>query len=78
MKRSNRWLAIAFFIWWALVLIWNSTTALRQPTVKLLPATLFFSVLVSFNLFSAWYLSRRSFREFAVKFVAERDTEKLS
>jgi hypothetical protein len=33
---------------------------------------------VALNLLSAWYLYRRSFREIAVQFVAERDKEKHS
>lgn len=60
------------------MLMWNATVALRRPTVKLLPAVVLFSVLVAFNLLSAWYLSRRTFREFSVQFVAERDKEKHS
>src|SRR5438094_3124173 len=78
LRRFHRWFAVVFFIWWAIVLVWNSTIALRGPTVKLLPAILLFSVLVALNLLSAWYLSRRSFREFAVQFAAERDKEKHS
>lgn len=78
LRRFNRWFAVVFFIWWAIALIWSSTIALRRPTVKLLPAIFIFSVLVAFNLLSAWYLSRRSFREFAIQFVAERDKEKRS
>jgi hypothetical protein len=37
-----------------------------------------FSASVALNLLSAWYLSRRTFREFSVQFVAERDKEKHS
>jgi hypothetical protein len=78
LRRFHRWFAVAFCTWWAIVLVWNSTIALRRPTVRLVPAILVFSVLVALNLLSAWYLSRRSFREFAVRFVAERDKEKHS
>jgi hypothetical protein len=78
LKRFNRWFAVVFFAWWAVALVWNATVALRSPTVKLLPATAFFSVLIGLNLSSAWYLSRRTFREFAVQFVAERAKEKQS
>ena len=74
----NRWFAVVFLVWWAIALIWNATIVLPRPTVKLLPASVFFSVLVAFNLLSAWCLSRRTFREFSVQFVAERDKEKHS
>src|SRR5467141_745947 len=56
MRRFNRWFAVVFFIWCALVLVWNSTVALRSATVKLIPAVLVFAVLVGLNLLSAWYL----------------------
>jgi len=72
LKRFNRWFAVVFCTWWAVALIWNATLALQRPGVKLLPVATFFSVLITFNLLSAWYLSRRRFREFAVEFVAER------
>ena len=78
LRRFNRWFAVVFFIWWAIVLIWNSTIVLRLPTVKLLPAIVGFSVPVALSLLSAWYLSRRRFRECSVQFVAERDKEKHS
>jgi hypothetical protein len=73
LKRFNRWFAVVYFIWWAIALIWNSTAALLNPAVKPLPAIALFSVLVALNLLSAWYLSRQSFREFAVEFRVERD-----
>jgi hypothetical protein len=78
LRRFNRWFAVAFFIWWAIALVWNFITAVGRPTLTLVPATVFFSVLISLNLLSAWYLCRRSFREFAVRFAAERDEEKHS
>ena len=56
----------------------NATIALRRPTVKFLPALILVSALVVLNLLCAWYLSRRSFREFSVQFVAERDKERHS
>jgi hypothetical protein len=78
LRRFHRWFAIAFFSWWSLTLVWNASFALRRPGVKLLPATILFSILVGLNALSAWYLSRRSFREFAIRFVTEREKEKHS
>jgi hypothetical protein len=78
MRRFNRWFAIVFLGCWAIFLIWKAPVALRRPEVKLIPATVLFCVLIAFNLLSVWYLSRRSFREFAIQFVAEHDKEKHS
>ena len=78
LRLFNRWFAVVFLVWWAIALIWNATIILPRPTVKLFPAIGLFSVLVTVNLLSAWYLSRRTFREFSVQFVAERDEEKHS
>ena len=58
------------------MIAWNATIVLRRPTVKFVPALIVFSALVSMNILSAWYLSRRTFRDFSVRFVAERDNEK--
>jgi hypothetical protein len=58
--------------------MWNATIALRRPTVRFLPAIIVFSVLIVLNLLSACYLSRRTFRDFAVQFVAECEAEKHS
>jgi hypothetical protein len=78
LRRFHRWFAVVFFCWWSAMLVWNGTIALHRPTVKFLPAVIVFSVLVALNLSSAWYLSRRSFREFAAQFVTERDKERRS
>ena len=69
LKPFNRWFAVVFCAWWAIALVWNA--AVRLP-LKLFPAITFFSVFIALNVLSAWYLARRSFREFAVRFVRER------
>ena len=71
LRPFHRWFAVVFCAWWAVALIWNATLALQSPTVKLLPAVAGFSTLITFNVLSAWYLSRRRFREFAIAFVSE-------
>lgn len=78
LKRFHRWFAVVLSTWSSAVLVWTATIELRRPTVKFIPAIVVFSVLIAFNLLSAWYLSRRSFREFAVQFVAEHRKERAS
>ena len=50
----------------------------QQSGVQSFRAVVFISVLVCINLLSAWYLSRRSFREFAVQYVTECDKKQHS
>jgi len=78
LRRFHRWFAIVFFSSWSATLLWNANIVLRQPTAKLIPAIIAFSVLISLNLLSAWHLSRRFFREFAVQFVLEQKKERHS
>jgi len=78
LRRFHRWFAVVFFAWWTVMLVWNGSIVFRSPKLKLLPAVILFSILFLFNLLSVWYLSRRSFREFAVQFVTEYDKEKHS
>ena len=78
LKRFHRWFAVVLSTWSSAVLVWTATIELRRPTVKFIPAIVVFSVLIAFNLLSAWYLSRRPFREFAVQFVAEHRKERAS
>jgi len=77
LKFFNRWFSILFFGWWAQGLAWNSIDILQRPERTVRPIL----VLLSFALLSVasvWYLLRRSFREFAVRFVAEQEREKHS
>jgi len=67
LRPFHRWFAVVFCAWWAVALIWNATLALQSPTVKLLPAVAGFSTLITFSVLSAWYLSRRRFREFPLR-----------
>ena len=75
LRPFNRWFAVAFFLWWSFTLSWNATIILRRPGVRLVPAIILFSTLIGLNLLSAWYLSRRLFREFAVQLVVEWQKE---
>jgi len=76
LKSFNRWLSVVFFGWCTFTLIWN--------TIAIIPRLEHFRVLIIpiipfvLNLVSIWYLVRRSFREFAVQFVAEREQERHS
>ena len=73
LQRFNRWFAVALFIWWTVSLVWNFFAIVLPQPISKLPAILVFSLISVFNLLSAWYLSRRRFRKFAVEWVAERD-----
>jgi len=77
LKPFHRWFAVVFFIGWALTLGWNFAVAASRTEVKVIRGAIVFSILILFNLASAWYLSRRSFRELAVQFVAERESQMM-
>jgi hypothetical protein len=72
LKTFNRWFAVGFCGWHSAALVWNATVILPRPNVKLVSASILFTVLIGINALCIWYLSRRSFREFAVQFVAKR------
>ncbi len=79
LKPFNRWFAVVFLVWWAGVLLWNVAVFLRTATTEpggaslvLVPIILFFAVIFTLNLLSAWCLSRRTFRQIAVPFVVAR------
>lgn len=78
LKRFHRWFAVAFFCWWSAALVWNVTVAPRPQTVNYLPFIIVATVLIALNLLSVWYLTRRTFREFAVQFAAARQQQKES
>ena len=77
LKSFNRWFSIVLFGWWTLVLTWI-VFALFHTFVNPTREVLFFLTLDTLNVACIWYLGRRSFRTFAVQFVAEREKEKLS
>ena len=81
LRAFNRWSSIVFFTWWTAMMIGNGLVIflslydrLHQP-FRLMLFLLTCGVL---NIASAMYLARRSFREFAVQFVAERKKERNS
>lgn len=78
LRRFHRWFAVVFFLLWTTSLIFHFPELLRSPNAKLLPLIVLFSVVFTLNLFSACYLSRRSFREFAVQFVIDYDKDPVS
>jgi len=77
LKAFNRWFSIVLFGWWTLELTWI-LFALFHTFVNPVREVLFFLALDALNVACIWYLGRRSFRAFAVKFVAEREEEKFS
>jgi hypothetical protein len=77
LKPFHRWFAVVFLIGWTLTLGWNFAVAASRTEVNVIRGAIVFSILILFNLASAWYLSRRSFRELAVQFVAERESQMM-
>lgn len=75
LKLLNRWIAIAFFAGWTLWILWHSVVVLASHSARVFFVTIFFLVLATPNLSCVWYLSRRSFREFASQFRKEKDEE---
>ena len=78
LRRFNRWFVVVFLTLWTATMVCSLPTLLRRPNVHLLPAVVFTSLLAGINLLCAWYLARRSFREYAVQFVAWYREEKQS
>lgn len=72
LQRFNRWFAVVFFLGWTGMMFWKFAFF----SGPLAPGRMFLvlSIVGIPNVLSAWYLARRSFREFAVKFVAERES----
>jgi len=77
LKRFNRSFSVVFFLWWTLAMTWNSIVLFHRfhNPLRTIPVLAAYAAL---NIASAWYLSRPSFRKFAVEFVAEREREKNS
>lgn len=70
LKRFNRWFAVVFFLWWTATMFWRY--AVSAPLASPGRILLFLSMAAILNLVSAWYIARRSFREFAVQYVSEK------
>jgi len=74
MRRLHRWIAFCFFVMWTAAQVLVCLSSVYRETVRLLPALFILLVFITPNLLGGWYLSRRRFREFAVRFVAERES----
>ena len=77
LRRFNRWFAVVFFLAWTTTMF-GKYLVFSGPLVKPGRVLSFLSIIGIFNLVSAWYLARRSFREFAVRYVAEHKAERHS
>jgi hypothetical protein len=75
LKSFSRWFSVVFFVLWTAAMAWNCFVLSHRFHY---PLRVFAVLLVygALNVASAWYLVRPSFRQFAVKFVAERKKEK--
>ena len=70
LKRFNLWLTIWFFGIWTLKLCVTSLVFfMHDAQDRVVPVMFFFA----FNVVSLLYLGRPSFRQFAARFVAERE-----
>ena len=77
LRAFNRWLSIVFFVLWTAIMIGNSVVILLSADDRLHSPLRFFLSLLTFstlNIASACYLAGRRFREFAVQYVAERES----
>jgi hypothetical protein len=75
LRAFNRWLTFSFFTYWTVVLAWNAFVLIPH-TNNTARAAVPFILFATLNLTCIWYLTRHSFRDFAAKFVAEREREK--
>jgi len=77
LKSFNRWFAAGFFAVWTVSLYINSFLILYHRS-KAARAVIVLMIFAALNIVSLWYLCRNSFREFAVRFVEERQRAKNS
>jgi hypothetical protein len=74
LKAFSRWLSIGFFGIYATSLAWNLLKiSLFASKFWILAAMI--SILLCLNLLCIWYLSRKSFREFATTYVTAKEQE---
>ena len=75
LKSFNRWFSVVFFLFWAVASIANVVNHFQR--FRNYPRVLLFVFMFNaFNIACVWYLTRRSFREFAIKYVTEYENEK--
>jgi hypothetical protein len=75
LKSFSRWFSVVFFALWTLLAVVRVTINLSRFLLH--PPVLFHVlILVGCNVACIWYLTRSSFREFAVKYVTEHQQEK--
>jgi|GEM_PF-5008119 hypothetical protein len=75
-RTFNRWFSVAFFGVWTLLLTWNCIVLFLQ--LEHLRGLLSFIIFAVLNVACIGFLTRRSFREFAVQFDVEREKERRS
>jgi len=77
LKFINRWFSIVLMSWSTLALTWNFF-ALYDRAVNTWRSALIFLIWGMLNCATIWFLARRKFREFAVRFVSEQERERHS
>lgn len=77
LRAFDRWFSILVFTLFTFELLWGLSFRIPTPESNVRP--LFGPlILCSLNFACIWYLGRRTFRDFAVEFVAQRKAEKHS
>lgn len=72
LKVFHRWFAVFFFTASSVLFLWNLCGVVDMQQSSSLVLVAFSVVVLGLNLSCAWYLSRRSFREFANRCATER------
>ena len=71
LRRAQQWFCVAFLYWWILANTWLTVQIIFQSPTTLLRPAVAWVVFTSLSLASIWYLSRRSFLEFGLRYVQE-------
>ena len=75
LKSFNRWFSIVIFGCWIWFCSWRVYVCFHIVENPLRPL-LAYSIFDAISIACIWYLGRKTFRDFAVQFVSERENEK--
>lgn len=77
LKQFNRWFAVVFLASWNLSMVLRMLFSLGKVEHPIKMAVVL-SIPITLNIACAWFLLRRSFREFALHYVIEHEGERHS
>ena len=77
LKRLSRWIVVTLFAWWTVLII---VRMLFPPVVIPNPVRVYLvlCIPIALNVACVWYLTRKSFREYAVSYAAEKKADQHS